>query len=163
MVKRLFIYSLLVAFIVSCGQKAGEKTVESTIAETTVTEILNNPMEFNGKEVRITGLISHVCKHAGDKMRVMQEESELSVLVMLGDFTGQITPENEGQNVVLEGMITVEVKNLDAIEEEHKHEGEEHEDGHVCASTEEAIAKMKEKGIDPEFRVVIDLKKFELQ
>ena len=84
---------------------------------------------------------------------------------MLGDYSSEITPENEGQTVVLNGLVAVSVKNIGELEEEHEHEheGEEHEEGHECASTEEAIAKMKEKGLDPDLRVVVDLKKYELK
>lgn len=160
--KKLFILALLAGFIVSCAQKT-EKKSEDTILEPTITELLSSPMDFEGAEVNMEGVISHVCKHAGDKMRVMQPDTELSVMVMLGEYTGVITPENEGQTVAFNGMVTVKVANLDALGEEHKHDGEEHEEGHECASTEEAITKLKEKGLDPDLRVVVELKKYELK
>lgn len=160
--KKLFVLALLAGFIVSCAQKT-EKTAEVTILEPTITELLSTPMDFDSTEVSLEGVISHVCKHAGDKMRVMQPDTELSVLVMLGEYTGVITPENEGQTVALNGLVTVSVANLDALGEEHKHEGEEHAEGEECASTEEAIAKLKEKGLDPDLRVVVELKKYEIK
>ncbi len=160
--KNLFIFALITGFLFSCATKT-EKKAEDTIPEPTITELISNPMDFDGKEVAFTGIISHVCKHSGDKMRIMQEDSELSVLVMLGDFTGQITPENEGEKVAVNGLVAVTLRNMEAIEDEHAHEGHEHEKGHECASTEEALAKMKEKGIDPDFRVVVNLKKYELK
>jgi hypothetical protein len=162
MMKKLFVLTLLAGFIFSCAQKT-EKIAEVTVLEPTITELLSNPMDYDSAEVSLEGIISHVCKHAGDKMRVMQPDTELSVLVMLGDYTGVITPENEGQTVALNGMVTVNVANLDALGEEHKHDGEEHEEGEECASTEEAIAKLKEKGLDPDLRVVVDLKKYEIK
>lgn len=157
MIKKLLIYALLVVFLVSCGQKAGEKTALSEITEATITEVLNNPLEFDGKEVRIAGIISHVCKNSGDKMRVTQGDSELSILVKLGTFTGQITPENEGHNVVFEGKLSAALNKSGATDYNAEAEG------HVCASTEEAIAKMKEQGIKPEFTVSVELSKFELK
>lgn len=160
--KKLFIFAVIAGFLFACATKT-EKKAEETILEPTITELISNPMDYDGKEVAFTGVISHVCKHAGDKMRVMQEDTELSVLVMLGDYTGVITPENEGETVTVSGLVAVSLKNMDAIEEEHKHEGEEHEEGHECASTEEAIAKMKEKGIDPDFSVAVNLKKYEVK
>jgi hypothetical protein len=165
MIKKYFIFAVLGAIILSCGQQTGEKTAVQTIFEPAISELLENPMEYEGEEVRLEGIISHVCKHSGDKMRVMQTDTELSILVMLGDYVGEITPENEGQTVVLNGLVAVNVKNIGDLEEthEHDHEGEEHEEDHECASTEEAIEKMIEKGLDPDLQVVVDLKKYELK
>lgn len=158
--KKLSVLALLIFLIASCGQQAAEKTDEIAIVETNIVDLLSNPMDFDGNEIQFAGIISHVCTHSGDKMRVMNEESGLSVLVMLGDYVGQITPETEGQEVVCNGLVAVSVKNMEALEEAHEHEHDgEHEEGHECASTEEAIAKMKEKGLDPDLAVVVNVKK----
>jgi hypothetical protein len=150
-------------FFFACGQQTA--TQEEAVEIYQIAELISNPMEFEDQEVRIEGIINHICRHSGDKMRVAELEGEgLSIQVMLGEFASQFSPEFEGQEIVLTGILKTVVRNLDALEAAHVHEeGEEHEEGHECASTTEAIEKMKAAGIDPDIAAFIEITSFEIK
>jgi hypothetical protein len=142
----------------SCGsnQDRGNLSGSGTEAIVTIPEILADPLEYDGKTISIEGVITHVCRHGGDKMRVLQEGSELSIQVMLGNFTGQFDVASEGRPVKLTGVIVTEVTNLDELAH-HTHDGEAHE----CETTLEAIEIMEARGLDPRIRTYMTLNHYE--
>ncbi len=173
MTKRILYFFAATMLIVSCKNQ-GQKTEEqSTAKEVSIEALATNPMSYDKQEVVFEGTVGHVCRHSGERMRVMQtDKTDFSVLVLLGDFKSQITPGSEGKTVKVTGIVKTEVVNMDELAENHEghnHEGEEvhaeggEEGGHACASTEEAIKKLKEKGIDPSIAVSIELKALEIK
>lgn len=153
-------------FFFACGQQTATQE-EAAVKTHQIAELISSPMEYEEQEVRIEGIITHMCRHSGDKMRVAELEGEgLSIRVMLGEFASQFSPEFEGHVIVLTGVLKTVVRNLAALEEAHVHaEGEEHdhEEGHECASTTEAIEKMKAAGIDPDIAAFIEITSFEIK
>ena len=162
------VFTLLVAFY-ACGntpeQKVEEPAPQATTAPApmtdtalaaTITELLKEPVKFENKEVRIEGVISHVCRRAGDKMRILQDGSDLTIEVKLGDFTGKITPDSEGMRVVVTGILKTEASGTGETEEHHEaHEGTQGE------SEKAAEAAMKAEGIDTAIKTYILLKTYE--
>ena len=147
--------------IASCGSNQHRENLsgpgpgaEAIMAS--IPEILADPLEYEGKTISIEGVITHVCRHGGDKMRVLQEGSELSIQVMLGNFTGQFDVASEGRPVKLTGLIVTEVTNLDELAH-HTHDGEAHE----CETTREAIEIMEARGLDPRIRTYLALDHYE--
>ncbi len=164
--KRFALAVVAVFFFFGCSQQPA--TQEEAVIETfEIAELVSNPLEFEEQEIRIEGIINHICRHSGDKMRVAELDGEgLSIQVMLGEFASQFNPEFEGQEIVLTGILKTVVRNLDALEEAHVHaEGEahDHEEGHECESTAEAIEKMKAAGIDPDIAAFIEITSFEIK
>ncbi|MEE4176922.1 MAG: hypothetical protein V2I46_05370 [Bacteroides sp.] len=149
-------------FFASCGQQ-GAKQEEAEVATIGIAELVTTPMDFENQEVSIEGVINHMCRHSGDKLRLAEIGGEgLSIEVMLGEFASQFNPELEGKELAVTGILKTSVSNMDALEAEleNAHEGEE---GHECETTEEAIAKMKELGIDPNIVAYIEMTGFELK
>jgi len=154
---------MILASCTSGNTGKGTLSAEDVVIEAAISDLLADPLEYDNKAVKIEGVISHVCRHSGDKMRVMQDGSDLSIQVMLGDFTGQFDTESEGKRVALSGILMTEVTNLDELTA-HNHEGEEgheHEDGHDCESTREAVEAMKARGLDASIRTWIALGNYE--
>jgi hypothetical protein len=157
--------------MVACGPQEGSQE-EAAAEDYLIAGIVSNPMELDGQLVSFEGTIGHICRNSGDKMRVVQTDDEaFSILVMLGDFTPAFNAELEGRHVVATGIVKTEVRNMDALNEQHvhgedcDHEDEAHAEGedHECASTEEAVARLKEKGIDPDISVYVELTAYELK
>lgn len=170
--KRFALAMIAVFFFFGCGQQTATQE-EAAIETYEIAELISTPLDFEDQEVRIEGIISHICRHSGDKMRVAEIDGEgLSILVMLGDHASQFNPEFEGMEIALTGILKASIRNLDALSEEHEHgedcdhEGEEHAhvEGHDdCESTQEAIAKMKAAGIDPDIAAHIEITSFEIK
>lgn len=162
MLHKTILMLAMLSVIASCISNRGDadKAVSQEKAiEASISELLADPLEYDNKPVRIEGVISHVCRHSGDKMRVLQDGSDLSIQVMLGDFTGQFDTESEGVRVMLTGTLLTEVTNLDELSA-HEHEGEE---GHDCANTREAVEVMKARGLDASIRTWIALDHYETE
>jgi hypothetical protein len=160
MIKKLAIMAIAGLMIYSCGQ-VKEKQSEGAELKL-ISELVSDPLGFENQEVSFEGVITHICKHSGDKMRVNQvSDNDYSIMVMLEEFQTQFSQEFEGKNVRVNGVLKTVVRNLDAIEHEHEHE-HDGEEGHECASTEEAIQKLQEKGITPDIRAFIELKSYEI-
>ncbi len=171
--KRVFLALFVGILMVSCGTQSSQRA-EGTVEDHLIAEIVSNPVEMEDHVVRFEGTIGHICRHSGDKMRVVQGDDEaFSILVMLGEYAPSFNPEMEGMEVIATGVVKTEVLNmaaLNATEEGHVHDedcehGEEgtEEADHECESTQEAIALLKEKGIDPDVRVYVELTAFEMK
>lgn len=140
--------------IASCGSQTGDKNQaasENSIVEANISELLSNPLEYDSKTVEIEGVISHVCRHTGNKMRVLQDGSDLSILVMLEDFTGEFDVESEGQRVALSGQLVAEVTNI----------GELAEEADDCETSREAVEAMKAKGLDADINTYVSMSRYE--
>jgi len=156
--KKLLVIVLAGLALFSYGQQRQEQATP-IVNLIGIKELLTNGLGYHGKEVSVRGIISHVCRHSGDKMRVAEIDGEgLSVLVMLKDNSGSFSPESEGTELVVTGSVVARIRNLGALgKDHHPEQGSNHSGGHVCKSTEKAIRLMKEKGIDPDIAVYIDL------
>ncbi len=156
--KRLLFVLAAGVFLAACGGSATqEQQAEERIEDFQIRTLVENPMDYDGKTVRFEGILDHMCQHSGDKMRVAQmDDSEFSIRVMLGDYMNQFNPEMEGHEMTIIGTMHTEVLNMEELEAHDDHD-------HDCESTEEAIAMMEARGIDPTIRPYIRLQGFEVR
>ncbi len=160
MVKRFTVIVLAGLLMYSCGQ-VKEQQGES-LSLSTIKELVSEPLSLDGKEVSFEGVITHICRHSGDKMRVNQvDDADYSIMVMLNDFKPEFNPEFEGKQVRVTGVMKTQVLNMDELEATPEHEHAEGED-HACSSTEEAIKAMQEKGISPDITAFLELNSYEV-
>lgn len=154
--KRLFLLFAAGLIIAACGGPATDESAREAVETHAIAALVEEPFDFEGKIVRLEGVIDHMCRHSGDKMRVASTDDEpVSIQVLLGDFMNQFTVELEGSEVAVTGRLMIEVMNMEELEQ--------HDEGHDCESTEEAIALMAERGIDPNIRPYVELQAFEIK
>ncbi len=161
--RQSFFFLIVAVIACSCGTNHSQ-SVNEQITDLNIAQIVSEPMQYENQSVRFEGTVGHVCRHSGDKMRVVKHEDDAySILVMLGEFASTINLEFEGKDVIATGVVKTQVRNIDALaDHDHDHDGD-HEDGHGCASTEEAIARLKERGIDADIMVYVELTGFEIK
>lgn len=159
---RLSIFFLIIGIIAySCGTNNSNRS-EGQVTDLNIAQIVSEPMQYENQSVRFEGAVGHVCRHSGDKMRVVEHEDDAySILVMLGEFANNINMEFEGKDIIATGVVKTQVRNIDALAD-HDHDGD-HEGDHGCASTEEAIARLKERGIDADIMVYVELSGYEIK
>lgn len=140
----------------SADNSAGE---QPSFAEHSIEELVTTPTDFGDKLVEVSGVLDHMCRNSGDKLRI-KDESGLSLQVMLGDKSDRFSVEMEGTLLKVRGQFKFEVTNLEegGIERHHHAEDEEHE----CESEVAAIEALKERGIDPAIRTFIMLSDFQV-
>jgi len=161
MYRRILFISIAAVLMFSCVEQPKEKEAVEDVYSLTISEMVTNPLDYEGSKVSFDGVIGHMCRHSGDKMRVLQEDDpDYSILVLLGNFADKFSPDFEGEHITVNGMLKTEIRNLEQpVEGEHDHEPGDHS----CESTEEAIKKMEELGIEPEMRSYIKLESFEIK
>ncbi len=154
--RKIFLTLAAAVVIVSCSGPANEQQGEYAVMDMAISELVSDPMEFEGKTVRFEGIIDHMCRHSGDKMRIVQaDDNAMSLQVRLGALMDQFSVEAEGSEISVTGVLRTEVLNMEELEQ--------HDEGHDCESTAEAISLMAERGIDPNIRPYVDLQAYEIR
>lgn len=128
--------------------QTSENEATETVTEVTVANFEQMAGDLVGKEVLITGLVNHTCKHGGKRMFIIDENTEESIEVVTGENIDSFDAELEGSDVIVNGIVLelrvdenylaeweAEVMNEEDDEEykihDGNHEGEGHdEDGH---------------------------------
>ena len=112
--RKLIIAIVAMAFIaVSCDNTTTKKE-ESTKSEqiapeqiTTVTlaEFDNKVGDLVGKKIAITGTVDHICKHGGQKLFIVDTESDGRVKVTPDENIAAFNSELEGENIDIVGIV----------------------------------------------------------
>jgi len=85
------------------GKKYGK---DLTLTKTTkVSEILENPEQFDGKKVLIEGTVINVCKKAGCWIEVAGDKDYESIIVKVNDGEIVFPAEAKGKTAVVEGEV----------------------------------------------------------
>lgn len=61
--------------------------------------------ELVGKQVQLSGTIDHVCKHGGQKMFIVNRDSEERVKIVTGENMAAFNTELEGESVAVTGTV----------------------------------------------------------
>lgn len=110
---------MLVAFMGACNQ-ATKKTEKSSLKESVKTEItylsvekiLQNADTLSEKNVNLTGVIDHVCKHGGKRFKMLSSDGSKTIKVELGDNFKPADPSIAGKTVKVTGKLVP--RNMDA-------------------------------------------------
>ena len=121
-------------FAFSCNQSprgdnaaATPAVAEAEVIAATIPELLASPEEYRDKEVAISGMVTHVCRHGGQKCFVVAEDGETQIRLVPGGDIDEFKIDMEGSSVAFRGVFRI----LNAAEaEEHleDHESQEHHD-----------------------------------
>jgi hypothetical protein len=134
------IYLFLLALLpVTCNQAPGEKEKAETerigkIVAVTVEELVANPSEFENKEVAVSGMVTHVCRHGGQKCFVLGEDGETQIRIVPGGDIDEFKIDLEGSTVAFRGIFRM-MNPAESAELIADHESKAHHDT-VMAHTE---------------------------
>jgi hypothetical protein len=152
MMKNVFILLAVISLSVSCNNNDNAKK-DSTdslklekkeITEIKLTEFESKAGGFIGKEVKITGVVDHVCKHGGKKFLLVDGDKSLHV------FNDNKFEETlSGSKVTVTGIVEEE-----KIDSAYIAETVNHEIGSHGSGTKED--KMKIKGIKEWAKMMTD-------
>ncbi len=144
---------LLALFIVGCSSNASkEATTEEGITAAgdvmTVDVFMNQVEGMVGEEVKISGLVNHVCRHGGQRMFVIGEGEDSRMKITTSEDIAEFTVDLEGSEVVVTGIVEeerIDETYLTEWETEVKEGTEAHEDGiDDCTEDEATEEKMSE-------------------
>ena len=89
--QRLIVWALIAVLLGACSQSADKKsstdkeaTQTEKVISATIQELLAQPAEYDGQEVAISGMVTHVCKHGGQKCFVLDADGETQIRIVPG-------------------------------------------------------------------------------
>ncbi len=143
MIKKILVFSAFAFIFASCGNDSGNTDNQSDTTEITTVEITEIPLtsfdslaaDLVGKEVKVSGIVDHVCKHGGKK-----------ILLVDGDYNLHVFNDNRfdealsGSKVTVIGIVEEERVDSAYLAEKLKHEKGSAGDG--TEADKEKIAAM---------------------
>jgi hypothetical protein len=145
--KKIFLMLIIVVFAFACNNPETKDNTKSKVEEIAQVDVVNfEKMAVNlvGKKIEITATISHICKHGGKRMFLVDTETEESVKVVVGENMAAFNTDMEGNTVKVTGIVDelrideaylLEWENEIQAEIEHeKSEAEHTGGGHVAGS-----------------------------
>lgn len=129
MKKLIFVFAVAILF--SACQNGTKKTADKGAEEVfTVDEIKEKGDHFVGKTVVISGTVSHVCKHSGQRCFLMGSNEDITIRVEAGKEIGSFTQNQMGSDLKISGVLhEVRIDETDVAEMEANAETEHDGDG----------------------------------
>jgi len=106
------------------GQVSADPNQE-TIVSATVEELLSNPADYQDKEVAVSGMVTHVCRHGGQKCFVLAGDGETQMKIVTGGEIDEFGVSLEGSTVAFRGMFRI-LNQEETGELLQEHESQEH-------------------------------------
>lgn len=132
MQKIVFLIAISV-LMVSCNLSDKKESSDSqvvaqeAIIAATIEEVLAQPADYEGKEVELSGMVTHVCRHGGQKCFVLGEDGETQIRIVPGGDIDEFKIELEGSTVAFKGVFKV-LKSEQAVAVVEDYESQEHHD-----------------------------------
>ncbi len=160
--KNIFLLLAVSAVIISSStgcKNSGNKEADSSKLSMTVDTFLASPGKWAGKEVVITGTVSHVCRESGKKLFLFGSNPEETVKINAGGDNSTFDLKYEGADVEITGTVVedekIDANYLNEWEADIKKNAAD-KDIKVCTEDNKAIsgqtkdtAKVKEAAEDP--------------
>lgn len=124
----------------NCNKTTESDTLTSNLS---VDVFLKDAEKFAGKEIQISGTVSHVCRHSGKKMFVFGDNPQQTVKINTGGEVSSFDINLEGTEVEITGTVIEDVR----IDEAYLNEWEDEiiqmvgdKDVKVCNAESQAIS-----------------------
>ncbi len=150
--KNLFFLLAISAFIfvnnTGCnnGNSNAADSTKADSSKITVADFLNSAEKWTGKDVTISGTVSHVCRHSGKKLFLFGADPEQTVKINAGGEVSAFDINLEGTDVEAIGTVVEDSR----IDETYLNEWEaeikqsvEDKDLKVCNEENKAISTQK--------------------
>jgi hypothetical protein len=149
---RFLLIAAMAGLVASCNQATSkgaedsQATVKDEIIAVTVEELIATPADYKGKEVAISGMVTHVCRHGGQKCFIVGEDGESQIRIEPSGDIDEFKIDLEGSNVAFKGTFKV-LTPLQAEAHVEDHDSKEHHD-HEMAHTEAEKADIFIEAVD---------------
>jgi hypothetical protein len=110
--QRIFLWVMLAILAIACNQPAGNQGEDLTaktekIISATIEELVASPAEYQDREVAITGMVTHVCRHGGQKCFVLAGDGETQIRIVPAGDIDEFNIDLEGSTVAFKGVFRV--------------------------------------------------------
>ena len=128
---------------IGCNSTDNNADSTATGDQLTVADFLNNAESLAGKEVTISGTVSHCCRHSGKKMFIFGADPEQTVKINAGGEVSAFDLNLEGTDVTVTGTVVEDAR----IDEAYLSDWEDEiiqnigdQDQKVCDAENQAIS-----------------------
>lgn len=134
---RVLLLIMVAVLIGACNQSDQKAGVDSPnlekekIVSVTVEEMLAAPADYDGKEVAVSGMVTHVCRHGGQKCFVLGEDGETQIRIVPGGDIDEFKIDLEGSTVAFTGTFKV-LNPIQAQEHGANHDSKEHHENEMA-------------------------------
>ena len=107
MIKNLFGLLLISVFVISCGNSGNTKKAEAAPEEVLFAALIENPAQFENKEITVTGKVVHVCTNSGKKMFIVGDDPDTRLFITAGDDIPKFPMELLGSEISVTGTFAL--------------------------------------------------------
>jgi hypothetical protein len=127
-----------VLLLIACNSETkNSKDTAEDIAVIALTDIESSADQMKEKAISVSGMVTHVCKHGGQKMFITDSSGDISLKVVVTESIPEFDIALEGSNVEVTGKLVIAVL---------EQEGEGHEEGMENAEKEECETEADSSG-----------------
>ncbi len=110
----LFIIALIALFVTSCENSnkeadskkvADNMTIVEQITPVSVANFEGKAGDFVGKKIELTGTVDHICKHGGQRLFLVSENSDARIKITPDEEIAAFNAELVGNNIVIVGIV----------------------------------------------------------
>jgi hypothetical protein len=150
--QRSILIVLIAIAAISCKQNvktesdSQEAVNTENILAASVLELLETPAEYQDKEVAISGMVTHVCRHGGQKCFIVADDGETQIRIVPGGDIDEFKVDMEGSTVAFKGIFRI-LNAEQAVEHVEDHEAQAHhevEQSHSSAEKAEYFVEALE-------------------
>ena len=128
--QRIAILVMISLLAGACNQTPGEENStklanKEKIVAASIEELVANPAEYENKEVALKGMVTHVCRHGGQKCFVLAEDGETQIRLVPAGNIDEFKIELEGSTIAVKGTLRV-LNPQEAQAHVEDHESKEH-------------------------------------
>ena len=129
--QRSILWVLIAFMAVSCNHTAKqegdnpEASKTEQIVSATIVELLATPADYQDKEVAVSGMVTHVCRHGGQKCFIVADDGETQIRIVPGGDIDEFKIDMEGSTVAFKGTFRILNPEV-AAEHVEDHESKEH-------------------------------------
>lgn len=114
MKKYILILTVIVLFATSCDCEDSSKEAKTTNSDLVVADEVTivNMVDFDdkvgdyvGKKIKIKGTVDHICKHGGQKLFLVSEDSDSRVKVTPDEEIAAFNEDLVGDKIVITGIV----------------------------------------------------------
>ena len=105
MIKKVLVIALIAVVFAACGGNADKKeNAEAKAVEIALADFETKAGDFVDKEVKISGLVDHICKHGGKRL-FMVDDDNVSLHI---EGKEKFDDELAGSDITVTGIVRVE-------------------------------------------------------
>ena len=152
--KQVLSLALVALLFTACGQKQEAEQTEAANVMT-VSQLLESPEQYIGKEITLEGTVTHVCKHGGRRVHLTDLEPNVKIRIEAPEKMAAFARELEGSDIVVSCVLRetrIDAAYLDEWEaevregmERENHDHGEESEGHVEPQGLDAVNAKREE------------------